>query len=230
MNSLSNTDNRRKLLAYILPMAVLIGTLALVTPLKKIGGAPWLDSPEYWLYPLQTFACAALLLWFRREYDLRRAGGLVFALAVGLVVFVLWISPQQFFGVAPRIEGFKPDLFTAQPGAYWATVALRFLRLVIVVPLVEEIFWRGFLLRYFVDEKFDSVPMGTFSWLSFIIVTLGFTFAHSPADWIAAAITGALYNVVAYRTKSLASCVIAHALTNLLLGLWIMATKQWGFW
>jgi len=230
MNSVSNPHSRRKLLAYILPMRVFLGMRALVAPLKKIGGAPWLDAPEYWLYPLQTFVCAALLLWFRRDYDLRRPAGLLFALAIGLLVFVLWISPQQFFGLAPRTEGFNPDLFAAQPGAYWATVALRFLRLVIIVPLVEEIFWRGFLLRYFIDEKFDSVPIGTFSWLSFTVVTLGFTFAHSPADWIAAAITGALYNVVAYRTKSLASCVIAHALTNLLLGLWIMAMKQWGFW
>jgi CAAX prenyl protease-like protein len=95
---------------------------------------------------------------------------------------------------------------------------------------VEEIFWRGFLLRYLVSERFSAVAIGTFSWLSFTVVTLAFGLAHSPADWVAALICGALYNVVAYRTRSLTSCVITHATTNLLLGLWIMQTRQWGFW
>jgi CAAX prenyl protease-like protein len=81
-----------------------------------------------------------------------------------------------------------------------------------------------------INEKFHRVPFGTFSWLSFTVVTLGFGFSHSPEDRIAALITGALYNCVAYRTRNLASCVLAHAVTNLLLGLWIMKTRQWGFW
>jgi CAAX prenyl protease-like protein len=66
--------------------------------------------------------------------------------------------------------------------------------------------------------------------MSFGAVTIGFMLVHSTADWPAAAVTGALYNLVAYRTKSLSACVLAHAVTNLLLGLWIMATRQWGFW
>ncbi|MEP6955637.1 MAG: CAAX prenyl protease-related protein [Chthoniobacterales bacterium] len=230
MKSVSNPPGQRKLLAFILPMGVFIGSLALVEPLKKIGGPFWVQAPEYWLYPLQTLVCAALLLWFWRAYELRAPRSLLFTIALALAVFALWISPQQFFGWATRPEGFNPDTFAAQSALYWSTVLFRFLRLVVIVPLVEEIFWRGFLLRYFIDEKFETVPIGRFSWLSFAVVTLGFTFAHSPADWIAAAITGALYNLVAYRTKSLTSCVIAHAVTNLLLGLWIMSTKQWGFW
>ncbi len=224
------TASGRKLAAYTLPMAVFLGALAAVAGLKAIGGSFWLDAPEYWVYPLQTFICGALLLWFWREYEFNAARGLLIAAGVGLAVFVLWISPQAFFGVAARTEGFNPTVFVDQPAAYWATVLLRFLRLVVVVPLVEEIFWRGFLLRYFVDEKFDRVTFGTFTWVSFAAVSVGFMLVHSMADWPAALLTGALYNFVAYRTKSLGACVIAHALTNLLLGLWIMNTKQWGFW
>jgi CAAX prenyl protease-like protein len=96
--------------------------------------------------------------------------------------------------------------------------------------LIEEIFWRGFFLRYLIAEDFDRVAFGRFSWLSFTAVTLLFAFSHSKADWAAALCAGALYNLVAYRTRSLFSCVFAHALTNLLLGLWIMHTRQWGFW
>jgi hypothetical protein len=211
-------------------MAVFIVLLGLTGPIKTLGDSFWLKSPEYWLFPLQTFICAGLLIWYWRQYDFHGLKRVLFTLAIGALVFVLWISPQAFLGFGARTDGFNPDTFAGQPAAYWSTVLLRFLRLVIIVPLVEEIFWRGFLLRYFINDKFDTVPFGTFSWLSFAVVTVGFTFAHSSADWVAAAVTGALYNLVAYRTKSLASCVVAHALTNLLLGVWIMSTKQWGFW
>jgi CAAX prenyl protease-like protein len=230
MDSVTNPTHRSKLLAYVLPMGVFMGMLGVTSLAKSIGGSFWLDSPEYWVFPLQTLLCGGLLIWYWREYDFHRFRGVLFAAIIGVLVFVLWISPQAFFGFGARTEGFNPDTFAGQPAAYWSTVLLRFLRLVIVVPLVEEIFWRGFLLRYFINDKFETVPFGAFSWLSFAVVTIGFTFAHSSADWIAAAITGALFNLVAYRTKSLGACVIAHALTNLLLGIWIMNTKQWGFW
>jgi len=109
-------------------------------------------------------------------------------------------------------------------------LGLRFLRLVVVVPLLEEIFWRGFLLRYLINEDFTQVPMGAFSWLSFGVVTAGFCFEHSLPDWPAAILTGALYNLVAYRTRSLSSCVLVHAVTNALLGAYVLHTRQWGFW
>lgn len=230
MDSQPPATDKRKLAAFTLPMAIFLALLALASALRKPGGSFWLAAPEYWVFPAQTIICGALLIWFWREYDFGATRKLGFAIAIGLVVFALWIAPQQFFGFAPRLTGFDPEVFAAQPAMYWATIIFRFLRLVIVVPLVEEIFWRGFLLRYLISEKFTEVPIGTFSWLSFGIVTVAFGFTHSPADWFAALVTGALYNLVAYRTRSLTSCVVAHAVTNLLLGTWIMATRQWGFW
>ena len=211
-------------------MAVFLVLLGLDSVLRKGGGGFWLNSPEYWIYPVQTTFCGALIVWFWREYQFHAARRILFTVAVAFLVFALWIAPQVFLGFAPRFIGFDPGIFAGQPAAYWVTVVVRFLRLVVVVPLVEEVFWRGFLLRYLVREKFQTIPVGTFSWLSFAVVTIGFGLAHSPADRIAAMMAGALYNGVAYRTKSLASCVLAHAVTNLLLGLWIMKTRQWGFW
>ena len=221
---------QRKPIAFILPMAIFLVLLAAAGALRKAGGGFLLAAPEYWIYPVQTLLCGALLLWFWREYEWQTPRKIFFAIAVGLAVFALWIAPQQLLGFAPRVVGFDPNVFRSQPALYWGTILFRFLRLVIVVPLVEEIFWRGFVLRYLINERFTAIPIRSFSWFSFGIVTLGFSLAHSPADWIAAIITGALYNVVAYRTQSLASCVCTHALTNLLLGAWIMATRQWGFW
>lgn len=228
MDSESGESGKRSLVAYVVPMAAFLGLLVLASLLPGISKGFWLASPEYWIYPAQTFICGGLLIWFWREYQFHPPTRIVFTLAIGLLVFVSWIAPQQFFGFAPRPNGFNPDVFAGP--AYWTTVILRFVRLVLVVSFVEEIFWRGFLLRYLINEKFHHVPVGTFSWLSFVVVTLGFGFSHSPADRIAAFVTGALYNCVAYRTKSLAACVLAHAVTNLLLGLWIMKTRQWGFW
>ncbi len=223
-------SERKQLVAYISPMALFVGLLGVVSLLHQIDNSIWLTAAEYWVYPLQTIFCAAVLIWFWREYPLSRPRSLAFGVAIAVLVFVLWIAPQAFFGFSPRTVGFNPTIFGDHSPVYWPTVILRFVRLVVIVPLVEEIFWRGFLLRYFVDEKFDHVPFGTFSWLSFSVVSLAFGFSHSAPDWVVAILTGMLYNVVAYRTKNLAACVLTHATTNLLLGLWIMHTKQWGFW
>jgi CAAX prenyl protease-like protein len=218
------------MIAFVAPMGAFIALLALNACMPSLGRAFWLQHPEYWLFPLQTVVCAGLLWRFRPAYDLGRPRSLWIGIGIGIFVFVLWTAPQTLLGSEPRRNGFNPEVFGTQPAIFWSTVLLRFARLVVVVPLVEEIFWRGFLLRYLMDEKFERVPFGSFSWLSFLVVTGAFALSHSPADWPAAVLTGALYNWVAYRTKSLTTCVVTHAITNLLLGFWIMATKQWGFW
>lgn len=220
----------RKLVAFAAPMLLFVLLLGLGSAIKTPGAALWLAAPEFWIYPLQTLLCALLLIYFRRDYVWPRLRRPAFALAIGSFVFLLWIAPQQFLGFAPRVVGFNPDIFSGAPALYWTTLALRFVRLVVVVPLAEEIFWRGLLLRYLIAEDFRSVPFGTFSWRSFAVVTFGFGLSHSVPDWPAALVTGALYNFVAYRTRNLPACVLAHGLTNMALGLWIILTKQWGFW
>ncbi len=225
----------RELWAYVGPFALFI----LLNPLPGLvrSASPtapwWLHSPEFWVYPLQTVACAAMMIFYRREYLLAITPleGLI-GLAVGALAFVLWISPQAFFHFAPRVgTGFDPTpLLAADPRAYWLTVTLRVVRLAVVVPWLEEVFWRGFLLRFLIKEDFLSLPFGSWTRLSFWVVVLGFIFEHHPPDWPAACVTGILYNLVAVRTKSLPACVLAHALTNALLGGYVMATHQWGFW
>lgn len=221
--------------AYLAPFFAFLGFLLLADCVARLGDgyAHWaLAEPRYWVFPVQTLTCAGLLWHWRAHYPLARSQwlGLGLACGAGLLALALWVAPQWLLGAAPRVTGFDPGHFGNGGALYDGNLALRLLRMVVVVPLVEEIFWRGFLLRYLIDEKFSTVPFGKFSWLSFGVVTLAFTFAHSSADWLAAAVTGALYNFVAYRTRSLSSCVLAHAVTNLLLGLWIVYTKQWGFW
>jgi CAAX prenyl protease-like protein len=184
----------------------------------------------YVMYPLQTVAGAGVVGWYWRVYRLRapRKGWL--AAAVGVVVFALWVSPQAVFHHAARLDGFDPGVFAGRPGLYWAGVVARFARLVVVVPALEEIFWRGLLLRFLINEEFEAVPFGTYARMANAVVAIGFMLEHSYADWPAALVTGLAYNFVAYRTKSLSSCILTHAVTNALLGAYIMHTGQWGFW
>jgi CAAX prenyl protease-like protein len=223
-------SHRRQLIAHVLPMVLFLALLALCQLVTAHGHAFALRHAEFWIYPAQTILCGALLLYFRECYAFHGLKNVGFTLLIAFAVFVLWIAPQQFLNFASRTIGFDPEILGNNPALYWSTILFRFIRLVVVVPVMEEIFWRGFLLRFVIDEHFERVPFGKFAWPSFAIVALAFTFSHARADWLAAFATGALYNVVAYRTRSLASCVLAHAVTNLLLGFWIMQTQQWGFW
>jgi uncharacterized protein len=211
-------------------MAVFLVFLGIGQWLPSAGSAFALQHPEFWIYPLQVIVCAALLFYFRNSYSFGHLNRIAFTLLVGSIVFLIWIFPQQFLGFASRTNGFDPTLLPNNSSIYWLSVVLRFLRLVIVVPFVEEIFWRAFLLRFLIDEDFERVSFGKFSVLSFTAVALIFALSHARPDWPAALCAGALYNLVAYRARSLTSCVLAHAFTNGLLGLWIMHTRQWGFW
>jgi CAAX prenyl protease-like protein len=224
------THGQTILLAHVLPMLLFVFLLGAINFIKRPHGPLWVTAPELWIYPLQTLLCAALLFFFRRYYEFHQLRQTWLVLVIGLAVFVLWIAPQQWFHFPPRDNGFNPEIFSSSPILYWLILLFRFFRLVVVVPVLEEIFWRAFLLRFLISEKFASVPFGTFGWLSFAVVTLAFAFSHARADWPAALAAGALYNLVAYRTRSLLSCVLTHALTNFALGLWIVANRQWGFW
>ncbi|MFK7818857.1 MAG: CAAX prenyl protease-related protein [Planctomycetaceae bacterium] len=253
MTRLSSYRDSRDL-AHVLPFVVFMGFLLLIGLFESFGftsdreDMPWYRfAPEQWVYPLQTVVTACVLLFFRHHYELKPARGILFGVLIGVVGIAIWIAPGHVFrtlemepsstlekfGFANREEGFNPT-FIRDYSASWygAAVLFRFLRMVIVVALIEEIFWRGFLMRYLTDLNGDywKVPFGTHHWRAFLGVTLLVTLAHSPVDYVAAAIYGALAYFVAIRTKSLAACVAMHATANLLLGIYTMATGQWGYW
>ena len=223
---------RRYLIAYTLPFVIFMAGLAAVSVARTLGittfGGVSVD-PMYWIYPIQTAVCAASLFYFWESYDLSgtTVRKLLTGVAVGLIVFGLWVSPQEILHWSERTQGFDPGVL---PDFTPSMLVGRFMRLVIVVPLVEEIFWRGFLLRYLVREDFTSLPFGACNRFSFWAVVVAFTMVHSREDWPAAFLTGILFNLIAVRTKSLGACIAAHAAANLALGLYICDTRQWGFW
>lgn len=220
-------------LPFVIPFALfagLFGLLPVLNGLPVFSEGALAGRADLVVYPLQTVVCGVALLVFRREYGIGRVARPVFTLGIAVLALVLWIAPVVLPGAAPRTEGFNPEAAGAGGLLYWLVVVMRFVRLVVVVPVMEEVFWRGFLQRYLIREDFRSVPFGTYSHLSFFGVAVAFMLAHNPPDWPAALACGVLYGWVACRTKSLASCILAHAVTNLLLGVFIMWTRQWGFW
>jgi CAAX prenyl protease-like protein len=222
---------RSPLAAYTVPFLVFMGGLVLASALRASASEVfWLKHPEYWVYPLQTVLCAAAMVFYWRQYDFAKRGGLLVATLAGAVVLGIWIAPQAVLGFPAREDGFDPAVFGEGTALYWMTVVARFARLVVIVPLLEEIFWRGFLMRFLVREDFDKARIGEFQWKAFLLVAVFFMLVHSMADWPAAFLCGLAYNFVAVKTRSLSACVVAHALTNLGLGAYIMATRQWGFW
>lgn len=152
--------------------------------------------------------------------------GLPFAIVVGVAVFAAWLAldvpwarmgdPAPFAHEAWGDAG-RPALLT-----------IRFIGATLLVPLAEELFWRSFLLRHLQGGDFRTVPLARFHAASFIAVTILFGLEHHLI--VAGMVAGAAYNLVALRTGSVMCCVVAHAVTNGLLGLWVVATDAWTLW
>jgi CAAX prenyl protease-like protein len=109
---------------------------------------------------------------------------------------------------------------------------MRFIRAAVVVALVEEIFWRGFLMRFVCDWEGDhwKQPFGRAHWKSYVIVTGLFVLAHGTADWAGGLVYGSLTYLLCVWSKNLGACVVMHATANFLMGVYIMKTGTYGLW
>tara|TARA_R110002096_G_scaffold161339_4_gene327865 strand:+ start:1635 stop:2327 length:693 start_codon:yes stop_codon:yes gene_type:complete len=214
--------------------------------------APWWQSaPEHWGYPLQAIACLALVWFWRKHYPDFSWKGIGLAISFGLIGIGIWLLPPlihswtglgsenslpwlKWLGFTPRVDGFNPHLFgdKASPALLWSIVGFRFLRLVIAVALIEEIFWRGFLMRFLSnpDSDWTTLPISQCSNRTIWLTALAFALVHIGPDFAVALIYGALVGWVTRRTGNLWAAVIMHATSNLCLGLFIMATRWWGLW
>ena len=246
-------NDKLRTYAHVAPFAVFLVFLLVPELLNSVGwdatdeSAPWyVAHPEHWIYPTQTFACLGTLLYFRKSYQFAPHKDWLLAATLGIVCIALWIAPgwlfrhfnadegwYRYFGFTNRSAGFNPD--DVRPfgiAVYSTAVMMRFVRLVIVVPLIEEIFWRGFLMRFITDPDGDfwNVPFGTHHRRALIGVTVLFVLAHSSVDFLPASIFGLGMYWITIRSKSLSACVLMHAVANLILGVYIMTTQQWGYW
>jgi CAAX prenyl protease-like protein len=180
-----------------------------------------------WVYPAKTVV-VGLLIWYVMPglppLTMKHTG---LAVVVGFAVFILWVALEGLYPLLGTSRAFDP-FGHLSAGWPYVWIAIRILGTTVVVAVIEEYFWRGFLLRWIINADFQKVAIGTFSWPSFLLTTALFASEHNR--WLVGLLAGAAYNLLLYRTRSLYACIIAHGVTNLVLGIYVLTTGQWGFW
>jgi CAAX prenyl protease-like protein len=148
------------------------------------------------------------------------------AIISGVAVFFIWVLPE---GLYPQIgySEFNPYKLTSGYSILFL-IAFRMIGASLVVPVMEELFWRSFALRFAIRSDFQSVPLGQFSWFSFIIISILFGLEHHR--WLVGIVAGLIYAGVLYQSRNLFVPILSHAITNFLLGLYVLWAQNWSFW
>jgi hypothetical protein len=216
-------------LAYILPMAVFL-------LLTFIGGQWPAIYPV--AYVIKTIAVAIMLIALRRSFTSIKWDYWWLGVIVGVVGIFQWVFMQRWlqehvglFRPDPANPPFDPFAVIASPQMAWAFVMFRWIAgAVIVVPVMEELFWRDFLWRQVLaPSNFKLAAIGERSLPALLIVSVAFCTVHGNW-WPTAIVWGLMIGVLLMTTRSLGACIVAHAVTNLLLGSYVLLTKDWGFW
>jgi CAAX prenyl protease-like protein len=186
-----------------------------------------------WIYAFAVVAVSALLIWFRRCYtELSRsraptARELLLATAVGVIVFWLWIFlDQPWMTLGEPSASFRP--VRADGTLQWGAIAIRWVGAALMVPVMEELFWRSFLMRWIQNPQFESQDPRQLGVKAIVLSTFVFMLAHTL--WLAAIVAGLAYALLYRATGKLWVPMIAHGVTNGVLGIWVVSTQNWQFW
>ena len=195
----------------------------------------WPDSWTFfdarWLYALAVVIVSASLLWFWRQYSELRQGlslkHAALSVAVGLVVYQIWImTTEPWMMLGEPTAGFVP--VDEQGELIWPLVIFRWVGAALMVPLMEELFWRSYLMRWIDKPEFEQVDPGSATLKAIVLSTAVFTLAHT--QWLGAVIAGLAYAWLYRHTRSLWAPIIAHVVTNGVLGVWVVLNGNWTFW
>ena len=224
--------------AHILPFALWIIIMVLSNE--------WLGEPSAWAYALRTFTCLVVLIWSRpwRWYKPLALKHLPGSIGVGVLVALLWIGPElkpsnalasfhQFYltwAILPLGE--IPATITESPydpmHCGWFLTLVRLLGSAIVIAIIEEFFWRGFLYRWLIERSFLKVDLGVFHLSTFLIVSILFGLEHNR--WLAGIVAGICYGAFLIKTRDIWAVCLAHSITNLLLGVYVLSSGHYEFW
>lgn len=230
------TITRSPMLVRVAPFALF---MALTLLQEELG-----DGARYWVYLLKTIVGAGMLWAVRPVVGEARWKLSWAAVAVGVAVFVVWVGTDSTY---PRLDalteklglteargpaaGWNPHAQFGQGAALaWFFIAARIIGASLVVPPLEEVFYRSFLYRYLagVGPEFASVPLGLFRWMPFVATSAIFGLEHR--EWLAGILCGCAYQGLVCAKGRLGDAMAAHAITNLLLGLWVVGRGEWAFW
>jgi len=214
-------------LPYVGPFAVFIVLL---------GAQNTLHINAKWEYPLRVLIVCGILWLVSRGVITKRPVRPLASMVVGILVFIIWIAPDW---ISPSYRShwlFENALLgaakTSLPTEVRASIGFLVFRLfgtAFLVPVIEELFWRGWLMRYLINADFQKVPLGSYSATSLFLTALLFASEHG-SYWDVGLVAGLIYNWWMLRTQSLPDCIIAHGVTNACLGIFVIAGGRWEYW
>lgn len=215
-------------LPYVAPFAAFM-LLLVVAPYLPIAPRP--------LAFLRVAILAAVLWFCSRQVVSLHAPHWLTSISLGIGVFALWVAPDLFLpswrehwlfsnGLTGTIEGVLPEAARSDP----LLLVLRSVRAVILVPIIEELFWRAWLPRW-LDHRddFRKIPLGQYSLASFVLTALLFASEHGRM-WDVGLAAGLLYNWWMRRTRTLGDLILAHAVTNACLSAYVIFRGRWEYW
>jgi exosortase E/protease (VPEID-CTERM system) len=198
-------------------------TLAYLAPIMALMAGGILGSAfsphDQWSYAVKAAAVGAALWWFRHAYISLLTRVSATAIGVGLAIGILWVATDPEAGRQTAVAtwlGTLPGLLAA----VW--LAVRVTTSVVLVPIAEELAFRGYLARVLIAARFETVSFGTFRLLAFLGSSLAFGIMHER--WIAACLAGAAYALLMYRAKNLADPIAAHIASNATIMAWELST------
>lgn len=207
------SSGRDPTLAFLAPFMALMATSILAHAV-----APY----DRWLYPVKVIAVVATLWMFRDVYLRLLSRVSMLSVIAGAVIGVIWIATDP----APAGESPLGIWLAALPAwvaAAWLT--FRAFGSVILVPIAEELAFRGYLHRALIAKRFESVEPGHFAWVALVVSSAAFGLMHQR--WLSAALAGGVYALLMYRTNRLSDPIAAHMASNGVIVLWAIANEQW---
>jgi len=216
--------NQNNILPRVLPFVIYILFLVLSDYLSSLSNILNVDSK--WLYTLRVTLVLATLLYFWRGYTELKvkpiAKQLLLAMLAGLLVFLVWILPYPAWA---GVNNHAQVMGLGQDGLWMSS---RLIGAVIIVPIMEELFWRSLVMRWIDDKNFLNFSPSNVSLLALVISSVVFASAHHL--WLAGLFAGLTYGALYIRCKNLWVPIVAHAVTNGVLGIWVMNTGNWQYW
>jgi CAAX prenyl protease-like protein len=191
--------------------------------------------PPHWYYPARFLAILLTLGLVSRPVLRFRAAFPLASIGIGIAVFLIWIGPDYLWGYRHHwlfdnsITGAAASSIAPALRRNVIFVVLRVASSVALVPVLEELFWRGWLMRWLIDKDFLKVPLGTYARTAFWITAVLFATEHGPY-WEVGLAAGIVYNWWIVHTRNLADCMLAHAVTNGLLSVYVLTAGQWQYW